>query len=156
MTNTLDNLFAWAAKQPSSNRTTVNIALTTSTPGSSNAVTFASGTLQYAGGTGVVKDSSFSGPAKQYFSDRLSGTNPFNPHQTDTVNVAVTQIIGTEIGPPTYTVQLTIHALGVGPTQVNPLSFDETTGVVSGPFPVNPATFVTMAFCGQFSSHPPP
>jgi len=155
MSNTLDNLFAWAAEQPSNNRpATVNIALTTSTPGSRNAVTFASGTLQYVGGTGVVKESSFSGPATQYFSDRVSGDylfNPFNPNQTDTVNITVTQIVEIEIGPPSYVVQLTIPALGVGATQVSPLNFDDTTGVVYGPFPVSPATFVTMAFCGQLS-----
>jgi hypothetical protein len=160
MPNLLDDLFQWAAQQPARNTTTVDLAMTgNQITGNditqNNLVTYGVGTLYYdpphqAGGI-------FHFPAyfasqtdgiTQYFSNRkfgggpLGGTNPFNPDDTDPLDIT----IGRSLFSSNY--DLTAHSSKYDTQFTVGLNFDTATEIIyatSGP------TFFTVSLCGRNS-----
>jgi hypothetical protein len=157
MANLLDNLFQWAAQQPTANITSVNLAMTGSENANNCLVSYADGTLFYKppSHSGLFHlPANFSSKAngiKQYFSDRTFGTglggNPFNPDDTDPLDV----IIGPEILSLSTNYVLTIHSSKYNLSFTVGLKFDATTEVI---YATNGPTFITVSLCGQNSIPP--
>ena len=171
----LDDLFNWAANQPTQNKTTVNISMATNQvigPGGPNAnlVSYATGYLTYQQQTDT-QNASFTStsPLTQYFSDRqypgsvVSGPSiggaPFNANATDQLNVTITLQPFLEIPrPPSMgpmTIQnwyyITLQSPTWGYTIGAPLNVDPATNIIY--FMIG-ATYYTISLCNQTSTGP--
>ena len=157
MSNTLDDLFQWAAQQPSNNITTVQIALVTNDLRQNNLVSYTEGTLYFhparSGGTFLLPAyfASQDDRLTQYFSDRRYAGQPgdfnacpFACDQTDPLQITVNLPFLPTGG--NYSVTLKLLKWGFQ-ISFEP-SYDASTGVLYG---VIYTAFITISLCGRES-----
>jgi len=157
MPNIIDDLFQWAAQQPTDNITTVRIAITTNEITRNNLVSYAEGPLTYhpghSGGMFFVPPSFASAidGVTQYFSDRRysSGsfsTAPFDAANTDPLTVSISRpIIATG-----YTI--TFKSSKWGFTESLAPNFDATSSIIYGGVG---GSLITVSLCNKSSSSRP-
>lgn len=148
MSNVLDDLFTWAAQQPTSGyETSVKIDITSNEITRNNLVTYATGKLIYhrsqSAGMRYLPAYFSSGKDKitQYFSDR--GNNPFDHSQTDPLTVTINKQFIASVG---YTITIesskwNFH-FSFTPT------IDPSTQILYG---TDHNTFITISLCGRES-----
>lgn len=159
MPNILDDLFQWAAQQPSGQILTVGIAITTNEITRNNLVSYAEGMLGYSPGHSAgwlfFPPSFASSPdgVKQYFSDRRWGTSdfggpphPFDPNNTDPLTVS--------IGRPILTgdYKITLKSSKWGFTESFTPIFDPASHIIYGSVG---GGFVTISLCGKTATPKP-
>jgi hypothetical protein len=166
MANLLDDLFHWAAQQPPENGTSVNLAMTGNET-RNNLVSYAEGPLTYTPASNTRKGmfltaASFNATAiNQYFSDRRSlldrsttaihPTSPFDPHQTDPLDITISALAGHQDDQPLFQYAITLHSPKYHLTyNLNP-NFDPTTGII---YATLGDTFFTFSLCGRRSDPP--
>lgn len=156
----IDNLFAWALQQPSTNETAVKFAMTGNEVTRNNLVSYSVGWLVYYPARisgGIFQPASFSSEQNgitQYFSDRtyslpvgsLGTGAPFNSASTDPLTVT----IGKGVGAVNYSITLTSSKWGFNFSFVP--SFDKTTNILYGTMGNQ---FLTVSLGGQTSLAPP-
>lgn len=134
VSNIIDELFCWASEQPSSNTTSVEIAITSNQIRPTNMVSYAHGLLLYSPGCSletVYCPPSFASAINgitQYFSDRLYDTEaPFNAAKTDRLTVYISR---QGIAATTYSI--TLKSLRYGIIDCFAPAFDAKSKVISG------------------------
>jgi hypothetical protein len=156
----LDDLFQWAAQQPSINTTTVQFAMTGNEITRNGLVSYAVGTLRYYPPhfNGIrFLPASFASSVNgitQYFSDRRFSLTPgsfinypFNPSNTDPLTITISPLA---IGVPTYSIDVSSSKWGFNDRFVP--NFDVTTKILYGSVGGN--TFLTISLCNQSSQRP--
>ena len=87
---------------------------------------------------------------EQFFNDRLwpppGGNNPFDPNQTDLLNVTITWTLVPDRR------WIAIISSKSGLSKTVSLTFDSSTGVIYGV--MDGQTFITISLCGRNSSKP--
>jgi hypothetical protein len=156
MANILDDLFHWAAQQPASNETQVDIALTSVEVSRKNLVTYSEGSLKYhpPHSAGMLRLPAYFGSdpnqIKQYVSDRRSrdrsdtpatpAGDPFDPNNTDPLTVSIFRPIVS--GNYTITIKSTKWNWEESFTPI----FDAATNVLYGNLYTG---LLLVALCGQ-------
>jgi hypothetical protein len=156
----LDDLFQWAAQQPSINTTTVQFAMAGNEITRNGLVSYSVGTLRYYPPhfNGIqFLPASFASSLNgitQYFSDRRFTLTPgsfinypFNPNNTDPLTITISPLA---IGVPIYSIDLKSSKWGFDDRFVP--SFDVTTKILYGSVGGN--TFLTVSLCNQNSQRP--
>jgi hypothetical protein len=157
----LDDLFRWAAQQPSTNVTTVQVAMTGNEITRNKLVSYAVGTLYYHPahvlGGGLFIPASFSSEENgitQYFSDRRFNCKPdqfinypFDPSNTDPLTIAVSF---TFVPPTPYAINLSSSKWGFNFRFIP--GFDANTKILYGT--MGP-TFLTVSLYNQRSQPQP-
>ena len=162
----LDDLFNWAAQQPTENETSVGCSLATNQSAfqgrDENLVTYAGGPLSYnpggwldAGRFRIFVPAAFTGSLTQYFSNQTYGppdsftSYPFNPNATEVLDITISSPPIALLGSGSYSVSINSPEWGSTQSFTPQCEAGVTYGIVGN------AVLLVISLCGQGSEAPP-